>query len=148
MFQINIMNYDELEAKVLDSIDASPKFAQKLTPDFEQEIVPSKSLIGLGIGGGIAGIVTSQVSNISMLPSQLSGVTGLIPAVVGTVVKMVIKPKGMIEDLSNGLIVGGIAEFVSNFAAGRGFGVSEVAQKREKLVENTQIVPQGLNAIW
>ena len=143
------MNYDELEAKVLDSIDASPKFAQKLTPDFEQDkIVPSKSLIGLGIGGGIAGIVTSQVQNISMMPSQLSGVTGLIPAVVGTVVKMVIKPKGMIEDLSNGLIVGGIAEFVSNFANGRGFGTSEVAQKREKLVENTQIVPQGLNAIW
>ena len=139
------MNYDELEAKVLDSIDASPKFAQKLSPDFEQEIVPSKSLIGLGIGGGIAGIVTSQVSNISMLPSQLSGVTGLIPAVVGTVVKMIIKPKGMIEDLSNGLIVGGIAEFVANFASGRGYGV---AQKREKLVENTQIVPHGLNAIW
>ena len=139
------MNYDELEAKVLDSIDASPKFAQKLSPDFEQEIVPSKSLIGLGIGGGIAGIVTSQVSNISMLPSQLSGVTGLIPAVVGTVVNMIIKPKGMIKDLSNGLIVGGIAEFVSSFAAGRGYGV---AQKREKLAENTQIVPHGLNAIW
>ena len=139
------MNYDELEAKVLDSIDASPKFAQRLSPDFEQEIVPSKSLIGLGIGGGIAGIVTSQVSNISMLPSQLSGVTGLIPAVVGTVVKMIIKPKGMIEDLSNGLIVGGIAEFVANFASGRGYGV---AQKREKLAENTQIVPHGLNAIW
>ena len=83
-----------------------------------------------------------------MMPSQLSGVTGLIPAVVGTVVKMVIKPKGMVEDLSNGLIVGGIAEFVSNFAAGRGFGTTEVAQKREKLAENTQIVPQGLNAIW
>ena len=142
------MNYDELEAKVLDSIDASPKFAQKLTPDFEEEIKPSNTLIGLGIGGGIAGIVTSQVNNISMVPSQLSGVTGLIPAIVGTVVKMVIKPKGMIEDLSNGLIVGGIAEFVSNFAKGRGFGTSEVAQKREKLAENTQIVPQGLNAIW
>jgi hypothetical protein len=139
------MNYDELEAKVLDSIDASPKFAQKLSPDFEQEIVPDRSLIGLGIGGGIAGIVTSQVSNISMLPSQLSGVTGLIPAVVGTVVNMIIKPKGMIKDLSNGLIVGGIAEFVSSFASGRGYGV---AQKREKLVENTQIVPHGLNAIW
>ena len=93
------MNYDELEAKVLDSIDASPKFAQKLTPDFEEEIKPSNTLIGLGIGGGIAGIVTSQVSNISMMPSQLSGVTGLIPAVVGTVVNMVIKPKGMIKDL-------------------------------------------------
>ena len=148
MFQVNIMNYDELEAKVLDSIDASPKFAQKLTPDFEEQIKPSNTLIGLGIGGGIAGIVTSQVSNISMMPSQLSGVTGLIPAVVGTVVNMVIKPKGMIKDLSNGLIVGGIAEFVSSFAAGRGFGTTEVAQKREKLAENTQIVPNGLNAIW
>ena len=141
------MNYDELEAKVLDSIDASPKFAQRLSPDFEETetVKPSNTLIGLGIGGGIAGIVTSQVSNISMLPSQLSGVTGLIPAVVGTVVNMIIKPKGMNKDLSNGLIVGGIAEFVANFASGRGYGV---AQKREKLVENTQIVPHGLNAIW
>tara|TARA_R110002167_G_scaffold322498_2_gene528370 strand:+ start:258 stop:686 length:429 start_codon:yes stop_codon:yes gene_type:complete len=142
------MNYDELEAKVLDSIEtSSPKFEQK---EFAMAsgIIPPKSVIEMGIGGGIAGIVSNQVGRISMMPTQLTSITGLVPAAVGTIVKMVTKKTGMVDNLSTGLIIGGIAEFVSTFARNQGFGTTEVAQQREKQAENTQIVPQGLNAIW
>ena len=81
------MNYDELEEKVLESIDSSPKFAQQR--DFaEQEVVPSKELIGLGIGGGISGIATGLVQD--KLPDAVTsfGIQGLVPIVIGTGLKL------------------------------------------------------------
>ena len=143
------MNYDELEEKVLESIDSSPKFAQQR--DFaEQEVVPSKELIGLGIGGGISGIATGLVQD--KLPDAITsfGIQGLVPIVIGTGLKLVLKGKGgMKEDIPNGMIVAGIAQAVAGFTDGMNFAGGNVAQKRDKSnSENTQIVPQGMNAIW
>lgn len=142
------MNYDELEEKVLESIDSSPKFAQQ---EFaEQRIVPSGQLIGLGIGGGISGIATGLVQD--KLPDAITsfGIQGLVPIVIGTGLKLVLKGKGgMKEDIPNGMIVAGIAQAVAGFTDGMNFAGGNVAQKRDKSnSENTQIVPQGMNAIW
>tara|TARA_R110002051_G_scaffold197175_1_gene264677 strand:- start:78 stop:497 length:420 start_codon:yes stop_codon:yes gene_type:complete len=139
------MNYDELETRVLDSIENSnPHFEQR---DFAMPaVIPSKSVIEMGVGGGLAGIVSNQIGGISQLSMITSvGINGLVPVLAGTVVKLVTKKTGLIENLSNGLIIGGIAEFVATLAAKQGLGVE---QKREKQVENTQIVPKGMNAIW
>jgi hypothetical protein len=143
------MNYDELEEKVLESIDSSPKFAQQR--DFaEQEVVPSKELIGLGIGGGISGIATGLVQD--KLPDAVTsfGIQGLVPIVIGTGLKFILKGRGgMKEDIPNGMIVAGIAQAVAGFTDGMNFAGGNVAQKRDKSnSENTQIVPQGMNAIW
>ena len=143
------MNYDELEEKVLESIDSSPRFAQQ--KDFaEQEVVPSKELIGLGIGGGISGIATGLVQD--KLPDAITsfGIQGLVPIVIGTTIKLILKPRGgMKEDIPNGMIVAGIAQAVAGFTDGMNFAGGNVAQKRDKSnSENTQIVPQGMNAIW
>jgi hypothetical protein len=143
------MNYDELEEKVLESIDSSPKFAQQR--DFaEQEVVPSKELIGLGIGGGISGIATGLVQD--KLPDAVTsfGIQGLVPIVIGTGLKFILKGRGgMKEDIPNGMIVAGIAQAVAGFTDGMNFAGGNVAQKRDKSnSENTQIVPHGMNAIW
>lgn len=139
------MNYDELEAKVLESIDSkSPSFAQKVDPLFEMSnVVPSKSLIGLGIGGGISGIASGVVNKFSPIDLNQFGIAGVVPLAAGTLVKLLLKPKGMVEDISNGLIVAGISEAVSGLT-----GDFSLAQKRVVKAENTQIVPKGMNAIW
>jgi len=148
------MNYDELEEKVLESIDSSPRFAQQT--DFAetstQTIKESMSgqLIGLGIGGGISGIATGLVQD--KLPDAITsfGIQGLVPIVIGTTIKLILKPRGgMKEDIPNGMIVAGIAQAVAGFTDGMNFAGGNVAQKRDKSnSENTQIVPQGMNAIW
>jgi len=146
------MNYDELEEKILESIDSSPKFAQQT--DFAetsmQSIKPTTQLIGLGIGGGISGIATGLVQD--KLPDAITsfGIQGLVPIVIGTGLKLILKPKGGIkEDIPNGMIVAGIAQAVAGFTDGMDFAGGNVAQKRDKSnSENTQIVPQGMNAIW
>jgi len=146
------MNYDELEEKVLESIDSSPKFAQQT--DFAetsmQSIKPTTQLIGLGIGGGISGIATGLVQD--KLPDAITsfGIQGLVPIVIGTGLKLILKPRGgMKEDIPNGMIVAGIAQAVAGFTDGMNFAGGNVAQKRDKSnSENTQIVPQGMNAIW
>ena len=141
------MNYDELEAKVLESIDSkSPSFAQKVNPEFEMSanVVPSKSLIGLGIGGGLSGIASGVVNKFSPIDLNQFGISGVVPLAAGTIVKLILKPKGMLEDVSNGLIVAGISEAVSGLT-----GDFSLAQERKPQAEkNTQIVPKGMNAVW
>lgn len=146
------MNYDELEEKVLESIDSSPRFAQQ--KDFAETALetakPTEQLIGLGIGGGVSGIATGLVQD--KLPDAITsfGIQGLVPIVIGTTIKLILKPKGgMKEDIPNGMIVAGIAQAVAGFTDGMNFAGGNVAQKRDKSnSENTQIVPQGMNAIW
>lgn len=140
------MNYDELEARVLESIDSkSPSFAQKVNPEFEMSanVVPSKSLIGLGIGGGLSGIASGVVNKFSPIDLNQFGISGVVPLAAGTIVKLILKPKGMLEDVSNGLIVAGISEAVSGLT-----GDFSLAQERKPQAENTQIVPRGMNAVW
>ena len=141
------MNYDELEAKVLESIDSkSPSFAQKVNPEFEMSsnVVPSKSLIGLGIGGGLSGIASGVVNKFSPIDLNQFGISGVVPLAAGTILKFLpMFKKGMGEDVANGLIVAGISEAVSGLT-----GNFSLAQERKPQAENTQIVPRGMNAVW
>lgn len=109
------MNYDELEAKVIDSIDNN----SEAQVQFSQDIVPSKTLLGLGIGGGISGIVSSAVTKFSPINLEQFGIDGIVPIVAGTLIKLIVKPKGMSEDVSNGLIVAGISQAVEGFTGGK-----------------------------
>ena len=126
------MNYDELEEKVLESIDSSPRFAQQ--KDFAE-----------------TALETAKPTQ-DKLPDAITsfGIQGLVPIVIGTGLKLVLKGKGgMKEDIPNGMIVAGIAQAVAGFTDGMNFAGGNVAQKRDKSnSENTQIVPQGMNAIW
>ena len=129
------MNYDELEAKVIQAIDdkKSPSFAQEVSPEFSMpDIKPSNQLIGLGIGGGISGIVSSAFQKFSPVAIPTFGIDGIIPIVAGTAIKLVLKPTKMLGDVTNGLIVAGISQAVSGFAG------DKVEQVRDE-PKNTQI---------
>ena len=142
------MNYDELESQVLRAIENRSPFVDSANPEFNQEVVPSKQLLGRGIGGGISGIASGFVTRFSPIDLTQFGIAGIVPIVTGTLGKLILKPKNMLEDVLNGMIVAGISEAVSGFTGG--IGVS-AAQKREKdpkeKIEQTQ-QNRGVNAIW
>ena len=125
------MNYDELEARVIDSIDSDKLSGTKFA--MTENITPSKQLIGLGIGGGLSGLVSGAFEKFIpvTIPSTF-GIDGIIPMVAGTVIKVLVKPKGMIEDITNGLIVAGISQAVSGFTG------DKMSQERIE-PENTHI---------
>ena len=139
------MNYDELESQVLKAIETKTPFVDSANPEFAQsDLVPSRTLLGLGIGGGISGIASGVVTRFSPVDLTQFGIAGIVPIVTGTLVKLILKPKGMAEDIANGMIVAGISEAVSGFTGGFG-----AAQKREdKPKEKEQIQNRGVNAVW
>ena len=112
------MNYDELEAKVIDTIDNKTQFAQDA--EFAMpSIKPSNELIGLGIGGGVSGLVSGAFNKFIPFDLGQFGIDGLVPIVAGTLIKLVIKPTDMLGDVTNGLIVAGISEAVSGFTGAK-----------------------------
>lgn len=129
------MNYDELEAKVIQAIDdkKSPSFAQEISPEFAMpNLKPKDSIIYMGIGGGISGIVSSAFEKFIPVSIPTFGINGLVPIIAGTAIKLVLKPSGKLDDVTNGLIVAGISEAVSGFTG------SATEQVREE-PKNTQI---------
>ena len=125
------MNYDELEAKVIDTIDNKTQFAQDA--EFAlPNVIPKTDLIGLGIGGGISGLVSGAFNKFIPFDLGQFGIDGLVPIVAGTLIKLVIKPTNMLGDVTNGLIVAGISEAVSGFTG------AKVEQVREE-PQNTHI---------
>jgi hypothetical protein len=125
------MNYDELEAKVIDTIDNKTQFAQDA--EFAlPNVIPKTDLIGLGIGGGISGLVSGAFNKFIPFDLGQFGIDGLVPIVAGTLIKLVIKPTDMLGDVTNGLIVAGISEAVSGFTG------AKVEQVREE-PQNTHI---------
>jgi hypothetical protein len=112
------MNYDELEAKVIDTIDNKTQFAQDA--EFAlPNVIPKTDLIGLGIGGGISGLVSGAFNKFIPFDLGQFGIDGLVPIVAGTLIKLVIKPTNMLGDVTNGLIVAGISEAVSGFTGAK-----------------------------
>ena len=127
------MNYDELEAKVIDTIDNKTQFAQDAEFALPlKEAIPKSDLIGLGIGGGISGMVSGAFNKFIPFDLGQFGIDGLVPIVAGTLIKLVIKPTNMLGDVTNGLIVAGISEAVSGFTG------AKVEQVREE-PQNTHI---------
>lgn len=142
------MTYDELESHILKSIDSkTPKFEQKANPEFaESRIIPNKTLVGLGIGGGISGLATGVLNKYSPVNLDQFGVAGVPAMAVGTLLKLTVAKSGMAEDIANGMIVAGISEAVSGLTG----NLPSLAQKREKPVEtkNTQIPNRGSGIVW
>ena len=141
-------SYEELEASVVKAIEAktpqTPQFQDAANPMFAESIVPNKTLIGLGIGGGISGIAGGFVQRFSPIDLDGYGIQGVVPIVAGTILKLTVAKKGIAEDVANGMIVAGISEAVSGLTGRLG-----VAQKREKTPEkNTSQTNRGVNAIW
>lgn len=127
------MNYDELEAKVIDAIDNKTNFAQEEKVEFAlPNLKPSDSIIYMGIGAGVSGLVSGAFQKFSPVDLGQFGIEGIVPIVSGTLIKLLVKPSGKIADVTNGLIVAGISEAVSGFTG------SKVAQERVE-PENTHI---------
>ena len=132
------MNYEELQSKVLDTIekkDESVSFAQDVT--FEQSFGIDKTLIEQGIGGALSGTFSGIVSG--LLPINV-GIAGFPVIVGGIVMKKFIGKTGMLNNISDGLIVAGISEAVSSLIGGGILG--SLGQERKELPEkeitNTQ----------
>ena len=76
------MNYDELESQVLKAIETKTPFVDAASPEFAQsDLVPSRTLLGLGIGGGISGIASGVVTRCSPVDISEFGVAGMVPIV-------------------------------------------------------------------
>jgi hypothetical protein len=125
------MNYDELEAKVIDTLDNKTHFAQDGFA-MPTDIRPDNRIIGLGIGGGVSGLVSGAFNKFIPFDLGQFGIDGLVPIVAGTLIKLVIKPTNMLKDVTDGLIVAGISEAVSGFTG------AKVEQVREE-PKNTHI---------
>ena len=101
------MNYENLEAKLVDSID-EPKFAQ----EFEQKSMfgMDKTTLMRGLGAGVSGTVSGIIS--SVVPMNF-GISGL-PAIIGG---MVLKKfgGGALKDIGEGVLIAGIGQVASGF---------------------------------
>jgi hypothetical protein len=135
------MTYDDLEKKVLSSLEKT-NFAQESKVDFEMpNVIPTKEILGLGIGAGLGGFISGAV--VKYIPIDLTkfGIDGLPQILVGTAIKVLAKPKGMLKDATNGMLVSGIAIAIQGLTEGR---LPDLSQERSiSKSENTQI-PNGV----
>ncbi len=134
-------SYDDLEHKVLSALDRT-SFAQQSDIDFEMpNIVPTKEILGLGIGAGLGGFISGAVVKYIPIDFTKFGVDGLPQILVGTAIKVLAKPKGMLKDATNGMLVSGIAIAIQKLTEGK---LPSLAQERiVSSSENTQI-PNGV----
>ena len=101
------MNYENLEAKLVDSID-EPKFAQ----EFEQKSMfgMDKTTLMRGLGAGVSGTVSGIIS--SVVPMNF-GISGL-PAIIGGIVLEKFGG-GALKDIGGGVLIAGIGQVASGF---------------------------------
>ena len=102
------MNYENLEAKLVDSID-EPKFAQ----EFEQKSMfgMDKTTLMRGLGAGVSGTVSGIIS--SVVPMNF-GISGL-PAIIGGMVLKKFGGAGAIRDIGEGVLIAGIGQLAAGF---------------------------------
>ena len=102
------MNYESLEAKLVDSID-EPKFAQ----EFEQKSMfgMDKTTLMRGLGAGVSGTVSGIIS--SVVPMNF-GISGL-PAIIGGMVLKKFGGAGAIRDIGEGVLIAGIGQLAAGF---------------------------------
>lgn len=134
------MNYEDLEQKVVDAIEEKPvSFAQDDSFGFEQTLGIGKNLIGMSIGGAFAGTVSGLISGV--LPINV-GIAG-VPAIIGGVAaKKLLKAKGMLGDVADGLIVAGLSETISSLVGGSLGALT--AQPERPQVEESSNTLQGV----
>ncbi len=104
-----IMNYENLEAKLVDSID-EPKFAQ----EFEQKQIlgVDNSTIMRGVGAAFAGSVSGVIN--SVIPMNF-GITGLSTIIGGLLIRKFGGKRGTVGDIGDGVLIAGISQAISNY---------------------------------
>tara|TARA_R110002020_G_scaffold82533_3_gene204614 strand:+ start:1396 stop:1797 length:402 start_codon:yes stop_codon:yes gene_type:complete len=128
------MNYEQLETKLLDSID-EPKFAQ----EFEQKSMfgMDKTTLMRGLGAGVSGTVSGIIS--SVVPMNF-GISGL-PTILGG---MVLKKfgGGALRDIGEGVLIAGIGQLAAGFIPSVTGALSQPQRPQlesETKVEDTKI---------
>jgi hypothetical protein len=99
-------------------------------PEFEQNfgnLISKKSLLN-ATGSAISGTV------VGMIPQQFIGMIpfGLAPVVVGLALKKTVAKTGLLGDLADGIVLGGLATTISRFLPTSFMPQAEVTAQEEK----------------